>query len=76
MLLIDEIERLHVLVWDKQLYPDVPIPRPNVGDNPEATSNLHEALRERLSRSLADAFPQTAPAEEELPQAVSKPQAP
>jgi hypothetical protein len=65
MLLIEEIERLHVLVWDRQLYPDVPIPRPleaslPAGD-PGSPSSLHEALRERLQRGSADAFPQAAP---------------
>ena len=64
MLLIDEIERLHVLVWDRHLYPDVPIPRPFAADDPGAPSTLHEALRERLKRGPADAFPQAEPAEE------------
>jgi hypothetical protein len=67
-LLIEEIERLHVLVWDRQLYPDVPIPHPlegvvPVGD-PGSPSSLHEALRERLQRGSADAFPQAEPAAE------------
>ena len=65
MLLIEEIERLHVLVWDRQLYPDVPIPRPLEGlvpaGDPGSPSSLHEALRERLQRGSADAFPQAAP---------------
>jgi hypothetical protein len=68
MLLIEEIERLHVLVWDRQLYPDVPIPRPLEGlvpaSDPGAPSSLHEALRERLQRGSADAFPQAEPAAE------------
>lgn len=68
MLLIEEIERLHVLVWDRQLYPDVPIPRPLEGvmpiGDPRLPSSLHEALRERIQRGSADAFPQAEPAEE------------
>jgi hypothetical protein len=65
MLLIEEIERLHVLVWDRQLYPDVPIPRPLEGlvpaGDPGSPSSLHEALRERLQRGSTDAFPQAEP---------------
>ena len=69
LLLIDEIERLHVLVWDRQLYPDEPIPRPlervvPTGD-PGTPSSLHEALRERLQRGSAEAFPQAEPPAEE-----------
>jgi hypothetical protein len=68
MLLIEEIERLHVLVWDRRLYPDVPIPRPlealGAAGDPGSPSNLHEALRERLQRGSADAFPQAEPAAE------------
>jgi len=68
MLLIEEIERLHVLIWDRQLYPDVPIPRPLAGvapaGDPASQSSLHEALRERLQGGSLDAFPQSDPAEE------------
>jgi len=67
MMLIEEIERLHVLVWDRQLYPDDPIPRPLEGlvpADPGSPSSLHEALRERLQRGSADAFPQAEPAAE------------
>jgi hypothetical protein len=67
MLLIEEIERLHVLVWGTKLYPDVSIPRPLEGlstAGPDSASGLHEALRERLLRRSADAFPQAEPAEE------------
>lgn len=68
MLLIEEIERLHVLVWDRKLYPDVTIPRPfeallPAGD-PDSPSSLHEALRERVLRGSPDAFPQAEPAAE------------
>jgi hypothetical protein len=68
MLLIEEIERLHVLVWDRQLYPDVPIPppveTPVPADDPGSPSSLHDALRERLQRGSANAFPQVEPAAE------------
>jgi hypothetical protein len=68
MMLIEEIERLHVLVWDRQLYPDDPIPRPleplmPAGD-PGSPSSLHEALRERLQRGSPSAFPQAEPTAE------------
>jgi hypothetical protein len=66
MLLIEEIERLHVLVWDRQLYPNVPIPppveAPVPADDPASPSSLHEALRERLQRSSATAYPHVEPA--------------
>ena len=64
MLLIEEIERLHVLVWDRRLYPDVPIPRPStdvVAADTGSPSSLHEALRERLQRGPSEAFPQAEP---------------
>jgi hypothetical protein len=65
MLLIEEIERLHVLVWDRRLYPDVPIPRPSpdaVAADTGSPSSLHEALRERLQRGpSSEAFPQAEP---------------
>ena len=68
MLLIEEIERLHVLVWDRQLYPDVPIPHPIASNAPAgdsgSPSSLHEALRERLQHGSADRFPQAEPAVE------------
>jgi hypothetical protein len=68
MLLIEEIERLHVLVWDRQLYPNVPIPRPveaqMPADDPASPSSLHDALRERLQRGSTTAFPQVEPAPE------------
>ena len=64
MLLIEEIERLHVLVWDRRLYPDVPIPRPSpdvVAADTGSPSSLHEALRERLQRGPSETFPQAEP---------------
>jgi hypothetical protein len=64
MLLIDEIERLHVLVWDKQLYPEVPIPSP-AEHSSGARPGLLETLRHRLSRGSADSFPLTETASEE-----------
>jgi hypothetical protein len=64
LLLVDEIENLHVLLWDKQLYPDAmsaasndPSPEGHVHDTP------YQALRHRLLRrrrddaSQVDGFP-------------------
>lgn len=81
LLLIEEIERLHVLVWDRQLYPDVPIPRPLEGaapiGNPGSPSSLHEALWERLQRGSTDVFPQAeAPAEEGFHRESTSPKPP
>jgi len=68
LLLIEEIERLHVLLWDRKLYPDEPIEKPvpetesvaeHAGDGeaeedqPEA---LHRTLRDRLRRGRRDRF--------------------
>jgi hypothetical protein len=56
LLLIEEIERLHVLVWDRRLYPDVPVPQPS--SSPEAEEEgvspqtTYQALRDRLRRRL------------------------
>ena len=40
VLLIEEIERLHVLVWDRRLYPN--------GDAEELPTTLRMRLRQRL----------------------------
>jgi hypothetical protein len=69
MLLIEEIERLHVLVWDRQLYPEVPIPPPAEDTPPAAGSgsrpSLLATLRHRLNRGSADSFPLAETASEE-----------
>ncbi len=60
VLLIDEIERLHVHLWDKQLYPEVPAAQDlaeDAGQDPRP--RLFETLRTRLRRRPDDAFPQT-----------------
>lgn len=43
VLLIEEIERLHVLVWDRRLYPD---------DTPAEPPELHPSLVRRLRQRL------------------------
>jgi hypothetical protein len=40
VLLIEEIERLHVLAWDRRLYPEV--------DEEELPATLRDRLRQRL----------------------------
>lgn len=52
LLLIEEIERLHVLVWDRRLYPDEPPPpEPEPTPPPEpAERGLTATLRDRLRR--------------------------
>jgi len=54
LLLIEEIERLHVLVWDRRLYPDVPVPPPSPSAAAEAEEGApqttYQALRDRLRR--------------------------
>ncbi|MGZ4290454.1 MAG: hypothetical protein ACXVQ3_01545 [Gaiellaceae bacterium] len=45
VLLIEEIERLHVLAWDHRLYPESAPGRP-----PELTASLRGRLRQRLGR--------------------------
>jgi hypothetical protein len=63
LLLIDEIERLHVLLWDKKLYPDAPVDEPvarssEVEDVEGAgeDENVPETLSERLRRGPRDWF--------------------
>jgi hypothetical protein len=63
LLLIEEIERLHVLLWDKKLYPDAPVDEP-VMLAPELASDVGEVegedvpetLSERLRRGPRDWF--------------------
>jgi hypothetical protein len=70
-LLIDEIERLHVLIWDRRLYPDVPVPpvSAEAGDQVEAAAQVEPApepesrlrlggLRGRLRGPARRSFPQ------------------
>ncbi len=74
-LLIDEIERLHVLAWGGRLYPDAP-PAPASGYDTLASGDgarpgLHETLWTRLHRRRHGAPPQTEPgAEEEVPNRI------
>lgn len=59
LLLIEEIERLHVNLWDKQLYPEVPAAEDLAqcaGQDPRP--RLFETLRTRLRRRPDDVFPQ------------------
>ena len=84
-LLIEEIERLHVLVWDRRLYPDVPVPRgsteepadPEPAAEPPSRSRL-ETLRGRLRREPPQTFPQPdpqadSPSERQLPDDSQQP---
>jgi hypothetical protein len=65
LLLIEEIERLHVLVWDRRLYPDVPVPPPASEAQPEDDAmpqTTYQALRDRLRRRADEAgAPYTGP---------------
>lgn len=70
VLLIEEIERLHVLLWDRKLYPDAPIEQPTAGPGSladywrmagglgeaaaPAVEPVAEPLPETLGRSLRD----------------------
>jgi hypothetical protein len=73
LMLIDEVERLHVLVWDRRLYPEAPppptpAPEPAGEDEERARAGLVQSLRERLQRDGAPAeerFPQPQPAPHE-----------
>ena len=77
-LLIDEIERLHVLVWDRRLYPEAPAPAEPAGSEQDAKPE-HEVeshpqtrlagLRRRIQRRRPEDSPQPHP------QAASAPEA-
>jgi len=63
LLLIEEIERLHVLLWDRKLYPDAPLEEPATlepaTENAAAEGddeNVPETLSERLRRGKRDWF--------------------
>lgn len=63
LLLIEEIERLHVLLWDKKLYPDAPLgppvaldPQNESVEGEERDENVPETLSERLRRGRRDWF--------------------
>jgi hypothetical protein len=73
LLLIEEIERLHVLLWDKRLYPEGPIAAPAAdaatrSDRSENTPGqpLFQALRDRLRRTRRESLPQADPSSEEF----------
>jgi hypothetical protein len=60
LLLIEEIERLHVNLWDKRLYPEVPAVQDfaqEAGQDPRP--RLFETLLTRLRRRPDDVYPQT-----------------
>jgi hypothetical protein len=59
LLLIEEIERLHVLLWDKRLFPDVPVeaPEPAPRAEPERPAHMLGPLMRRLRHRGGD-FPQ------------------
>ncbi len=64
LLLIEEIERLHVLLWDRKLYPDAPPalegrPAPMPSDEPPPENTLAQTLRHRLRRGRRDRFSTT-----------------
>jgi hypothetical protein len=62
LLLIEEIERLHVVLWDRKLYPDTPLEEPVavVSEAEDAAEvdgeNVPETLSERLRRGPRDWF--------------------
>jgi hypothetical protein len=73
LLLIEEIERLHVLLWDKRLYPEVPVADPSGGVDPRSDrdqdtpgQSLFQALRDRLHRTRRESLPQPDPSSEEF----------
>ncbi len=70
LLLIDEIERLHVLLWDRRLYPDEPIAAPSAGSDTRSADTpgqpLFRALRDRLHRTRRESLPQPDPSSEEV----------
>jgi hypothetical protein len=49
VLLIEEIERLHVVAWDRRLYPEEPFA---LDEQPDLPLSLRERLRHRLRPHL------------------------
>lgn len=66
LLLIEEIERLHVHAWDQQLYPE-PAPAPDHAHSSAAglRPRLFETLRAQLRRRSAHTSPQAESAPED-----------
>ena len=67
-LLIDEIERLHVLVWDRRLYPGTPAPAEPTASAPDAQVEQESprgaprpSFRDRLRRAPRQDLPQADP---------------
>jgi hypothetical protein len=67
-LLIEEVERLHVQLWDKRLFPDSPFtvtsePSEPVEERAAEPRRRHSlgALGDRLRRSARETFPQADP---------------
>jgi hypothetical protein len=58
VLLIDEIERLHVHLWDKQLYPEVPAAQ-DLAEDPgqDPTTLSHRRTRLRKTDSTGNPHP-------------------
>jgi len=51
LMLVEEIERLHVLIWDRQLYPEQPAVEPTADpDVAELGKSLMRRVREQLTR--------------------------
>ena len=73
LLLIDEIERLHVLLWDRRLHPEVPIAAASADADTRSDRSpdtpgqpLFQALRDRLHRTRRESLPQPDPSSEEV----------
>ena len=64
LLLIEEIERLHVLIWDRQLYPEVTVESGDQAVNADPRPTLFDTLRARLQRGSTGGSPQPESATE------------
>jgi hypothetical protein len=66
LMLVEEIERLHVHLWDRQLYPEAPR-TPDIADSIGVGRHprLFETLRDQLRRRSAGASPQPESASED-----------
>jgi hypothetical protein len=49
LMLVDEVERLHVLIWGRTLYPDA-VPEPPVSDGADEQPDVATRLRDRVAR--------------------------
>ncbi len=58
LMLVEEVERLHVLIWDRRLYPQGVPEQPDDGDANDQGDDFSLTLRQRLRLRFETSFSQ------------------